>query len=371
MQIPLLNADMPAPLPVDDRVYVPALQNRSGELDALRHASARTWERITPLVHVVGPKPRPKPLRKPTVQAWVKKVASAVGDHAFYLDVLRLNPSAPVATPKGNVAVLQQIFAAARRRRLRFIPVIWVGESSNTHRALVADAALEDGQGVALRYRIRTVLPPAGTTPPRYLADHVEPLLRQGSDVDLLIDLRYIGPDDELHVADLAALVNELVDVAPWRGVAIFGTSMPSILSCIDEGSVGSLPRREWDLWLKLADCDLTRVPAFGDYAIQNPDPPSATGLGMRANIRYTANGLTLIARGHGPFHQEGKPQYRELCQQLVMRGEFCGSDYSWGDALIADCARGAISPGAQNVWRGAGTSHHLRLVTDQLRQLL
>jgi hypothetical protein len=141
-------------------------------------------------------------------------------------------------------------------------------------------------------------------------------------------------------------------------------------VSCIDEGTLGSLPRREWSLWLQLAQFDLPRMPSFGDYGIQHPRPPQADGgPGMRANIRYTADADTLVVRGHGPVVQEGNAQYRHLCQQLVERAEFAGSDYSWGDEVIEACARGTVAPGAQNVWRGAGTSHHLQLVTEQLRQ--
>lgn len=89
----------------------------------------------------------------------------------------------------------------------------------------------------------------------------------------------------------------------------------------------------------------------------------------MRANIRYTTNGSTLVARGRGSVIQEGNDQYRLLCQHLVAHRDFAGAHYSWGDATINGCAQGDIEPGAQEMWRGAGTSHHLQFVTDQLRQ--
>ena len=87
----------------------------------------------------------------------------------------------------------------------------------------------------------------------------------------------------------------------------------------------------------------------------------------MRANIRYTTATTTLVARGRGPIFEEGREQYRELCRLLVGRQEFADRDYSWGDAQIADCAGGASEPGWNNAWRGAGSSHHLRLVTEQI----
>ena len=370
MQIPLLQPDPLTPLPVDAGHYVAALQNKPGELDALRHASSDTWERLTPLVQFVGPKKRDEPFNASTIRDWVAKVTSAVGEHPVYLDVMRLDPMFKVRTTDGDVPVLQQIFVAARKRRVGFVPVAWVGESTAGHRKLVADTALADGQGLALRYRMRAVVPPAGAAVTTFLADQLASMSVEVTSADLLVDLEYIDPDDELHPDDMATALPQMLDVGPWRSLVLLGTSMPSMLSCIAEGSVGSLPRREWELWTGLQACDLPRMPAYGDYAIQFPRPPTdGGGPGMRANIRYTANGDTLVARGKDSVIQEGKEQYRHLCQQLVARTEFAGSDFTWGDGVIDDCARGAIEPGAQNVWRGAGTSHHLRSVTEQLRQ--
>lgn len=370
MQIPLLRPEPLVPLPVDSTYYVVALQNKPGELDALRHASDEAWERMTPFVHVVGPKSRTQPLNASTIRNWTAKLARAVGSHPFYLDVLRLDPTFPVATTNGSLPVLQQLFASARKRQLRFVPVAWVGESSAAHRKLVEDAALEDGHGLALRFRMRAFVPPVGTTLHNYLSEQLTTMSADVRKTDLLVDLEYIDPDAELDPGDLAATLKEMLAVGPWRSVVLLGTSIPSMLSCIDEGSIGSLPRREWDLWSRLARYDLSRLPSFGDYAIQHPRPPhEGGGPGMRANIRYTANGETLVARGQGSIIQEGNAQYRLLCQQLVARSEFAGRGYSWGDSVIDDCARGLTAPGAQNVWRGAGTSHHLELVTDQLRR--
>lgn len=368
MQIPLLRPEPLVPLPVDSGCYVPALQNKPGELDALRHTSPQTWDHMTPLVHFVGPKDRTEPLSASTIRNWVAKVARAVDSHPFYLDVMRLDPTFAVATTKGEVPVLRQIYGQCRKRQLRYVPVMWVGQSTAAHRQLVQEAALEDGHGLALRFRIRAVMPPFGTSLGAYAAAQLAEVGAEPGDTDLLVDLEYIDPDDELEPDDIAASLREMVAAGAWRSVVLLGTSIPTMMSCVDEGGVGSLPRREWELWSQLKESDLPRLPSFGDYAIQNPHPPhEGGGPGMRANIRYTANGDTLVARGQGPFHEEGKEQYRGLCQQLVARAEFAGSDYSWGDGVIDDCARGAIAPGAQNVWRGAGTSHHLEAVTEQL----
>jgi hypothetical protein len=187
---------------------------------------------------------------------------------------------------------------------------------------------------------------------------------------DLLLDLDFLDADVDIDTTMLADSITEMIAVGDWRSVVLLGTSIPKTLGCIKEGTVGSLPRREWEIWNQLADLDLPRLPAFGDYAVQHPHPPhDGGGPGMRANIRYTTKDSTLIARGKGSLIQEGSHQYRELCQQLVALPEFSGRAYTWGDAVIDGCADGSVEPGWQNQWRGAGTSHHLRYVTDQLRK--
>jgi hypothetical protein len=98
------------------------------------------------------------------------------------------------------------------------------------------------------------------------------------------------------------------------------------MLSCIPEGTLGSLPRNEWDLWRALSTVKLSRRPSYGDYAVQHSQPPhDGGGPGMRANIRYTVATGTLVARGQGSVLQEGNEQYRYLCQQLVTRTDFSG----------------------------------------------
>jgi hypothetical protein len=270
----------------------------------------------------------------------------------------------------GTAPLLEIIYESARRRGMRFIPVAWAGESTKAHLKLVADAAALDGHGVGIRYRILGVALPPTVGQADFLGRMLDIVGVDATDADLLIDLDYLDPDVELDVDDMADIVGELEEAAPWRSVVLLGTSIPSMMSCVPEGTVGRLPRKEWELWGELADAGLPRAPAFGDYAVQHPRPPQdGGGPGMRANVRYTTDKGTLVARGQGSVIQEGKEQYQDLCAQLVRTPEFAGGAYSWGDGVIRDCASGAIEPGAQNVWRGAGTSHHLQLVTDQLRQ--
>lgn len=369
-QLTLLGAEPFVPLPLGGRHYVAALQNKSGELEALRHVDDETWARLTPLVTLVGRKEKPEQFNPSTVSDWLKKVREAVGGHALFLDIMRLNAAHPVSTAKGTVPALERIFWAARRRELAFVPVLPVGEADAVHTALVRDAVDTDGRGVALRYHIRTLVTPGGNQA-EYLGKVLVSVGAGVTDADLLIDLDFLDADVEIHADDLAKAIDGALTVGEWRSVVLLGTSMPSMLSCIAEGTVGSLARKEWEIWTAIAGAGLSRLPTYGDYGIQHSRPPVGGGPSMRASIRYTVDTVTLIARGQGSVLQEGKEQYIGLCQDLVASDEFCGAGYTWGDGIINGCAEGSVEPGAQNLWRGVGTSHHLRFVTDQIRRHL
>jgi Beta protein len=359
------------PLPVDCDHYVVVLQNRSGELSALRHASDTTWGRTTPLLAFVGPRDPARPISASAVDGWVKRVSAAVGTHAVYFDLLRLSPTTLVAGKAGVRPILEEIYYNARKRKVRFVPVFPVGESSEAHIELVRASILGDSCGAALRYRILKTLPPSGVSRNDILQRHLEGLGQEPANCDLLIDLEFIDEDQEIDAASLAAQLEAMSQLGRWRSVVLLGTSIPMMMSAVREGSVGTIPRRERELWLRLRKQGMDRVPAFGDYAVQHPHPPHDGGANTgRANIRYTADIETVVARGFGPASQGGPEQYRELCQQLVGRGEFAGRDYSWGDETIQDCAEEVIEPGSRNAWRGAGTSHHMQVVTDELGQL-
>ncbi|MGH2351184.1 MAG: beta family protein [Chloroflexota bacterium] len=362
------------PVPGGTGHYVAALQTTRGELTALRHASFETWAHLTPLVEILGPKrPGREAFTRQRVHAWVKKVADAVGSHPFFLDVLRLSANHPTATSDGTRPVLSVIHAMARTRHLMFVPVIHLSDADATVKQ-VADTAACDGRGIALRVPLLGTAPADGRSLDTLVGDVLRSVELDASGADLVMDLGHISEDIEVDVDLLTPLVEQLAAVGSWRSLVLIGTSMPRSLGggVVEAGSVGRLPRHEWQLWSALRRSGLSRLPTYGDYAVQHPQPPldvedGQLPLGLRGNIRYTHETVTVIPRARAPRHEEGREQYRQLCRVLVEQPEFMGREYSWGDEQISDCASGMSNPGWEDHWRGAGTSHHLRFVVDQL----
>ncbi len=372
-QLSLTRPEWFQPVPPGSGHYVPVLQSQPGERDALARATPDTWEHMTPLIEILGPKEKKtKPFTHDRVRAWVKKVADAVGDHACFVDTLRFRATDRAEADGGLSPVLEAIYAQARKRGMQFVPVLRLSDSKPTVKQ-IREAAECDGRGVAIRYPILVAASVDGRGPQTLLKEALDSVGVDVVGADLVLDLGFLQPDVDVDPAYLQSDVEELLAVGDWRSVVLVGTAMHRSLGggVVDEGTVGRLPRREWDLWLELRARRPERIPTYGDYAIQHPDPPwegEESGPGMRANIRYTLDDVTVVPRGTGPVVSgRGAEQYRDLCQEVMAEPKFAGPDYTWGDRIIFECAHGLGSPGNQNLWRGAGTSHHLRHVVEQL----
>lgn len=374
IQPSLLRPEAFQPIGDGQLAYVPVLQSFRGELDALSTADAEVRSRIVPVIAIVGPKNVGKePLRRDRVRNWVKRAGDAIGTQPFFLDRVRLNPLHPVVGSGGKAPVLTRIGEAAGKRGLIFVPVLRMEDGVRT-RKLVSNIALENGRGLALRYRMLGSVSSSAEPLPGLMEKRLEELSLSPGAVDLLLDLEFLSEDVDVSAVALVENIDELSAVGDWRNVVLIGTSMPKSLGggVVMEGTVGRLPRREWNLWQEIRNLAPRRIPTFGDYAIQNPDPPAMDGgggPGLRANIRYTLSDVTVVPRGHGSVVVMGAEQYRELCRQIVGTEGFSGATYSWGDMKIAECAEGGET-GSQALWRGAGTSHHLRFVVDQIAGL-
>jgi hypothetical protein len=338
-----------------------------GEIDALTHAAATTWERMTPLIEVTGDLDTGEPPERSTIPNLTNRLKPAItAGRPFFLDFPWMSSAAQVLVgPTGKrqpVNAVEHVYRGCRESGLSFIPV--VGPHRDPARVgLVREALRTDGRGVCLRVPLGGVV----WATERALADTMNELLGalncKAESADLVVDLGYLGIEPGFDASHLLKQLNALPSLEAWRSLILLGTVIPETLAGLEEGGITEVPRHEWLLWKKLRELKPKRLPTFGDYGVQHPQPPAGGGPGMRANIRYTTEKLVLFARGHSVL-EHGSAQYGKLCEMLVGRPEFKGANYSWGDWCLDYYAKTGHSPG-EPMWRGAGTSHHLRLATD------
>jgi hypothetical protein len=358
------------PLPLGARHYVPVLKSMKGELDALWHAAPAVRAGLTPLLEVPGRGGLDTHLlARQRVRGWVQRIASSVGrSSAVFLDFATLTDGHYVLIRGNKLSALHFAFDVAGQEGLHAVPVVRPGIPQATAE-VVRDITATDQRGVCIRMPL-TAQVRSGRRRSDALKTTIEMIHATPEHADLVLDLALLTDHASISAEQVASIIRDACSVGAWRNVVLVATTMPPTLGCIDEGTVGFIPRHEWGLFTSLAEVAVERMPIFGDYGIQGPkDPHQTGGPGMRANIRYTFDGETLIARAAGAVVSEGREQYVELCRWIVERNDiFKGPEFSWGDAIIEACADGQQDPGSQDLWRAVGTSHHIQFVTDQLR---
>ncbi len=345
--------------------YVPTLFDRTGELNALRHAAPDIWASMQPIIQVELKNLGRGTDRLQSKRAAMWRVADAVGPHPVFLDVLspRNRPS------QISTLELAQIHDDALMAGIRFVPVMTAG----TKRPVPAVARIARDYGVGAMIRVEIARPdPERRGWPALLVAELDGLGLQCDAVDLLLDLGFLDRSIQVTVDEIADIVRLVATVGPWRSITISGTSLPHSLAQYPRDVLTPLFRIEWSLYQSVVD--VLRMPlGFGDHAVQHLRSPKSGGRGPIPNIRYTYEAATWMALGSAPAVQLGSDatdrEYVRLCQMILEQLPPAGRESSWGDELLEDCARRRIPPERQQMWRGVGTSRHLRVVATQLQE--
>ncbi len=360
---------LPRPAPRGAFHYVPVVKTLPGELKALGYASPAAWRRMTPLVEIAT--------KRSNEVAQAQSVLAHIGDQlrpvfgvdrAFFLDLRWVTYGLQVQIKGGaKRRAVEHVLQELQANAFRCIPVVAPGQEPRVVQ-LLRDALGFHARGVCVRIPITGVVR-AGSRALRAeldeLLDELE-VVRAGT--DLFLDLGYMGQAGPPTAKDVLASLQAL-DPRGWRTLVLAGTVVPDTLAEIEEETIGELTRHDWLIWRDLAGLKPSRLPSYGDYVIQHPEPPIEGGRGMHANVRYTTEDRFLFARGT-KLDGGNYAQYQTLCQNLRARSEFRGASSSWGEQEIDECARGLILPKAPREWRAIGTSQHIECVVRALNQL-
>jgi hypothetical protein len=352
--------------------YVPIIKGRQGEYGALAEADQLVRENATPLVEI-PPIPwdfaHESPAKTPQehVEGVAETVLNAWGtDHRIFIDAGLLADEDLV----GGLHPLATILDGGAEHGLQMVPVTGVARGA-AYTAAVSEALNRDSLGVCLRLEAEDLEEPEDL--PRALTAVLDELALAPAEVDLLLDLGPIGPEQQWTGATVRLFLNALPQITEWRSLTLSASAFPLDLSAVEADSVTPLPRAEWTVWRALHErADrLERMPTFGDYGISHPAPREVDPriIQRSASIRYTEADDFIVAKGRS-IRQHGADQHYDLAAQLVERPDFHGEDFSWGDAYIAARSRREPGPGNGMTWRKAGTSQHLAFVTSQLASL-
>ncbi|HKT88885.1 MAG TPA: beta family protein [Candidatus Sulfotelmatobacter sp.] len=351
--------------------YVPVLKGKEGEFAALEELRADVRHSIMPLIEVPDVpydyvNERPARSLDEHVSGIAKRLKECWPHDPLFLDLPWFGEEEGLKD--GRVA-LDAVLGDCRKNSVCVVPVISRRSSADYFAATNRHLRKSD-LGTCLRLTVEDFEEDVD------LESEVDDLLHKvgspsPSSVDLILDLEDLGMDDGKAVLIARSVFSMIPKRDDWRRIILIAASFPEDLSDIGADDVTKLPRREWTLWNTLQKRPKAlprRDMIFGDYAIAHPIPKELDPrmMLMSANIRYTTQANWMIMKGRN-VRQYGFEQYFDLCKRLTERAEYSGSNFSWGDQFIFDCAAGIKGPGNATTWRKVGTNHHITLVATQL----
>lgn len=346
-----------------NRIYVPALKWRQGEMRALKELAPSVKGCLKPLIEIP---PIPWDYSQETPQKSLdehlkpipSQIRNTVNDLPCYIDLALLDPADRLQSGEHPLPALLSQLAD-----LYLTPVTGLDRDISFQDA-VKEVNTRARMGTCLRVGLDELFSDAFEN----RADSLLNILSVPYDnADLIVDLQAVDQAQSAVLRTALPLAWKASDLTKWRSVTLLGTGFPVDLSDLSPG-VGSIPRSEWLLWRGLS----SRVAAnFGDYGIAHFDVRELDPRVIRvsASIRYTSDSEWLIFRGRSLRDPRfgGFEQFRSLSTQIVNHPAYEGRHYSWGDAFIYDCAYGAEGTGNLTVWRQVGTNHHMTHVARQL----
>ncbi len=351
--------------PLGDRArYVVTVTNRSRDLGALGRLSPAVAALVTPsirLIHLAGPVERVSDRR---VRDWASGIRHGVGGPWYWYELTGFDPLQPTARsgrhhrvrrgprPAPGRPLLLALATDLQKGGHRPTPVVRVGPMGERLRNLIVTVGHGAANGLGLAVEV-------GADP---------------SQVDVLLELP-VDRGLRLTPAQLAATVQRARAIAPWRNLVVLGSGVPAIIARpggatgpdadSDDPSLIVVERPDWtdhrELTRLLADAGVA-PPTFGDYGTRHPLRLAWAGT-KRANLRYTAGGLSLVAMGEATRNGRAPgAHFARLCRAVADQPGFRGSDHCWGCARIAAGAEGDPDdvPRLQSAWDTVGLVHHI-----------
>lgn len=350
-------------------VYVPIIKGKLNDIKSLGKLSSDIRTGIKPLIEIT-----PLDKKKTSTDEHIHKFCHYLTKHYplgnIFVDFYGLMPDDIVAD--GANAIITG-FRRLRELGRTLTPTYGFYRNDNIWTEL-REIVEEFGQGICFRVSIDDLDDHAEETWSQII-ERAADLGARPADVDIIIDLRYVGDKsgNELKdlVLDFLAPSSRLVG---YRSIIIAGSSALKTVSTIDKDGVGEVSRMELSLWAELRrDVDEALTLIYGDYGVVHPDfSDRGSSKYTNAKIRYTVGNHILYFRGHGlnyPFKDYA--QYHGLASKVTSDSRYRGKNASFGDRYIFDCASYSASHGSPATWVLADMNHHISYATIQTRRLI
>ena len=313
-------------------VYTPIVKGKLNDLKALGALPPATRALMRPLVEVMPA------ASTDDVEEHLEKFSNYLRKHAAWPRIsVDFYGVAGLVTSSGVDATLAG-FAKLKERQLVVTPVYGFQRDDRVW-AHLNRVVKYFGSGFGFRVDIDDLDDQAEETWGSILERSAQ-LTQAPSDVDIIIDLRDLGPQS---VDAARELVVDFLSIGPrggrYRSVSVVGSSALKNVGDITRDAMSVIRRKELHLWTALErDLPESESVVFGDYGVVHPEfTDQGSFANMNAKIRYTVGGRILYFRGH--MLRGDYEQYRALAAQVRGSGEYLGPKFSYGDQYIDDVA--------------------------------
>jgi hypothetical protein len=335
--------------------YLPIVKGKVNDIKAISQVSPSARAGVKPLIELTAPGPETN--IDDTLAAFANRLYDLPPTLDVFVDLYGLSPG--TTTAGGEEATIAG-FSLLADRGLALTPVYRFGFDDSLWPQMV-DIVTRFQRGFCFRIDFDDLEDQAEETW-RQILERTAELRLAPSDVDLLIDLRYITENvfPQREVAAIDFLNHQPKRFVP-RTITLAGSSALKEVGPIPENGHAAIRRQELRLWARLqAEFQGSTSITYGDYGIVHPDFSQAARVtNANGKIRYTAGDSIHYFRGSRLSKPPGYKQYHALAKRVGESRFYCGRGFSVGDAFIDDCANCRVGTGNLPIWVHTDQNHH------------
>jgi hypothetical protein len=357
--------------------YIPILNAKKGEFDALSNIPAVVMEKILPLFELPKFTERIKSSKAykneatPTlkfVSDRLDKIHTARGNQPVMFDLFKW---ASNSTLENGEHILTYSYNYLILKGTPTIPVIGYDRWEDVEYSKALESLSEVTSSFCLRlesYAFDDMLDEDHFH--QQIDDIISTLGILPEQCSVLFDFNEVSKTSIVDIQTKLEASLKILEKYGFNYFAVAGCSLTQVINDMvhDVDSTGKILRREMIAWQAIRKALPNYKLVFGDYGVVNPNiPDDMIAPDANGKIRYTIKDNYFIVRGHSRRKGNKGEQMRDLSQLLVNSPYFMGQHFSWGDQKIAHCGSGIGGVGNPTNWVSYDTSHHVNAVITEI----
>lgn len=352
------------------KIYIPSMQWKMAEYQALLRLSDEVKNKIYPLI-VIPPvgfdfeEQKPKKTVEEHLEGFPDKLHKKWPERAAILEV---HESLHEEYMYGGQHIVEFLYTECAANS-SLVALVRVQDSESYINQVEAHAPKCNGLAIKIVY---------GDMRSPDLGGQVQSLLTKfdmdRKNVDLIIDLKDGGGAEVADFSEfLYAQIQRIPQISEFRTFCFLGTSL-KMKEIASPG--GEMMRIDFELFQQFRFLHGREYPnlCFSDYNIDSPFAIDDTGVDFdprkmapAAKLIYSTYDQWYVRKG-SKFRGNSE-QMKNLCADIASNTAiYRGREFSWGDEKIYETAYGTPENfGSLTVWKQVGINHHFTLVVDSL----